>query len=113
MDLNIAAIVTTLLTTVLGAFAGAYLSSRFAYQQSVRQESDQRRRRAAEDVLPRLIELRRLLRNAEAERDPREWASAVAAVYDALDDARFLFPKGMKHLRRSVQFAVGEAVGGP
>jgi len=112
MNTDVATLALTLGTTVLGAFAGAFLSSRFGYQQSARSELDRRRRSAADTVIPPLLELRRLLRNAETSRAAHEWASVTELAYEALDDARYLLPQGLKHLKRSIRASIGEAVGG-
>ncbi|MBC7596038.1 MAG: hypothetical protein H7288_19275 [Kineosporiaceae bacterium] len=33
-------------------------------------------------------------------------------AYEALDDARYLLPHGLKHLKRSIRASIGEAIGG-
>ena len=102
----------TLITTLVGAFVGAFASSRFGYQQRVFAEEDKRRQDIAERTLPPLLELRRLLRNAEEIRSNRVWAVATEAAYEALDDARHIMPPSLRHLKRSVRASVGEAMGG-
>ena len=102
----------TLITTLVGAFVGAFASSRFGYQQRVFAEEDKRRQDIAERTLPLLLELRRLLRNAEEIRSNRVWAVATEAAYEALDDARHIMPPSLRHLKRSVRASVGEAMGG-
>ena len=101
----------TLITTLVGAFVGAFASSRFGYQQRVFAEEDKRRQDIAERTLPPLLELRRLLRNAEEMRSNRAWAVATEAAYEALDDARHIMPPSLRHLKRSVRASVGEAMG--
>lgn len=102
----------TLITTLVGAFVGAFASSRFGYQQRVFAEEDKRRQDIAERTLPLLLELRRLLRNAEEIRSNRAWAVATEAAYEALDDARHVMPPSLRHLKRSVRASIGEAMGG-
>jgi len=36
----------------------------------------------------------------------------VNAAYDAIDDARYRTPTSFRHLKQSIRFALGEAVGG-
>ena len=108
---NIIALTATLGTTVLGAFVGAFLSSRFGYQQGALAEGDRRRREAADAAIPQLLQLRRLLRNAETSRSTNEWATTVESAYEALDDARHLLPQGLRHLKRSIRASLGEAMG--
>jgi len=112
METSLIALVSTLATTILGAFVGAFLSSRFGYQQSALAEGDRHRRLAAEAALPHMVDLRRLLRNAEHSRSIKEWASVTESTYEALDDARHLLPQRLKHLKRSVRASIGEAIGG-
>jgi hypothetical protein len=102
----------TLLTTIIGAFVGAYASSRFGYQQRAFAEEDVRRRAVADTALTALLELRRLLRSAETSRSSRDWAAATQVAYEALDDARHLLPPSLRHLKRSVRDSIGEAIGG-
>ena len=102
----------TLITPLVGAFVGAFASSRFGYQQRVFAEEDKRRQDIAERTLPLLLELRRLLRNAEEIRSNRAWAVATEAAYEALDDARHVMPPSLRHLKRSVRASIGEAMGG-
>lgn len=111
METNILALIATLGTSVIGAFVGAYMSSRFGYRQGALAESDRRRREAADAMIPELVQLRRLLRNAETSRSTAEWVTVAEASYEALDDARHLLPKGLKHLKRSIRTSVGEAMG--
>jgi hypothetical protein len=111
METNMFALIATLGTSVVGACVGAYMSSRFGYRQGALTESDRRRREAADAVIPQLIELRRLLRNAETSRTTTEWAKVTEASYEALDDARHLLPLGLKHLKHSIRTSVGEAMG--
>jgi hypothetical protein len=101
----------TLGTTVIGAFAGAFLSSRFGYQQSALAESDRSQCQAADTAIPQLIHLRRLLRNAQTSRSTGEWALAAESAYEVLDDARPLLPEGSKHLKWSIRASIGEAMG--
>jgi len=112
MENELIAVLVTLGTTIVGAFAGAFMSGRFGYRQSANIEEDRRRRQAADTALPVLIDLRRLLRNAENSRVQKEWAEVTASAYEALDDARHMMPKGLKHLKRSIRASIGEAVGG-
>ena len=102
----------TLITTLVGAFVGAFASSRFGYQQRAFAEEDKRRHDIAESTLPPLLELRRLLRHAQELRSNKAWAVATEAAYEALDDARHLMPPSLRHLKRSVRASVGEAMGG-
>jgi hypothetical protein len=38
----------------------------------------------------------------------RRWATVTESMFDTLADCRFLMPKNMKHLSRSVRAAIGE-----
>lgn len=109
---EVAVLALTLCTTLVGAFVGAFASSRFAYQQQAFSERDKQRREAADATLPPLLTLRRLLRNAEKSRSNKEWAEATEAAYEALDDVRHMLPPSLRHLKRSVRISLGEAMGG-
>jgi hypothetical protein len=99
------------LAAALAAFVGAYASSRFGGQQREQADLAIRRRSSAEAMITPMIQLRTLLRNADTTTDVREWRETVTATYEAIEDARHLLPDRLRHLRRSTQFAIGEAVG--
>jgi hypothetical protein len=103
---------STLVTTTVGAFIGAWFSSRFAYTHQGRAERDKRRQTAGDETLAPLVKLQKLLQNAQFSRSNKEWVATIQASYDALDDARHLMPPALGHLKRSVRSALGEAMGG-
>ncbi|MFT2816835.1 hypothetical protein [Leifsonia sp. A12D58] len=102
----------TLITTIAGAFIGAFASSRFSYKHQAQAEQDKRRYALGERVLVPLLELRKMLRAVKHSRSKEGWAITANAAYDALDDARHLMPLSLSHLKRSVRSALGEAIGG-
>jgi hypothetical protein len=107
-----AAWLTELLPPALAAAIGAYFSARLGVTHAERADSSRYRRESAEELLTALAALRSLLRDARHQRDFGKWAAAVSAVYDTVDDARYRFPQGFRHLKQSIRFALGEAVGG-
>lgn len=83
-------------------------SATLAYR---RKERAAQRALAAATVLPRLDDLRRLLRYAHARTDGADWLHASAAALEAIDDARYRLPEPWRHLQQSVRIAIGEATG--
>lgn len=112
MSSTLIGLAPTLLTTIIGSSVGAFATARFGYRQAAFAELDKRRYEIAESMIAPLVELRRLLRNAENSRSIREWAVAIEAGYEVLDDARHSLPSSLGHLKRSVRAAIGEAMGG-
>lgn len=100
MSIGVNGLGLTLLTTIVGAFVGAFASSRFGYQQRAFAEEDRRRRAVADITLPTLLELRRLLRSGDGSISSEEWSTVTQASYAALDDARYLLPPSLGHLKR-------------
>lgn len=99
--------------TALAAAAGAYVSARVGVTHAERAESNRFRREAAEEIIGALGKLRDLLRDVQIDRDIDQWTVPVNVAYDAIDDARHRLPQDLRHLKQSVRFALGEAVGGP
>ena len=52
-----------------------------------------------------------MLRDAELERDVEQWREILESAYDALDDAHHRLPTGLRHAKRSLRAAIGEATG--
>lgn len=67
------------------------------------------RRDTANVLIQRLAELKGLLREAEHTRDVKVWHVSIEATYDAFDDARHRLPARLRHLKRSIRYAIGEA----
>lgn len=101
-----------IVAAVVAAVAGAYVSARLGWVHAERAEVSRVRRESAEEIIRTLTKLRDLLRNASSSRDVDEWAAAVTEAYDAIDDARHRLPQEFRHFKRSVRYALGEAVGG-
>jgi hypothetical protein len=101
-----------MVTTALAAAAGAYVSARLGLVHAERAEANRFRRETAEDLVGALTKLRDLLRDVQSNREIAQWAAAVIATYDAIDDARYRLPQSFRHLKQSLRFALGEAVGG-
>lgn len=97
--------------SVLGAALGAYFSARFGSKQREAADEARFRRESADQVIDRLLVLRAMLHDAELERDVERWRETLETVYDALDDARHRLPAGLRHAKRSLRGAIGEATG--
>lgn len=97
---------------MLAASLGAYFSARLGVAHAERTETIRRRLESAEDLVESLTTLRDLLRDVQHNRDVEQWTGAVNAAYDVIEDARYRTPISFRHLKRSVRFALGEAVGG-
>ncbi|WP_156786346.1 hypothetical protein [Microterricola viridarii] len=112
MDMDLSWLVG-IVTTALAAGVGAYVSARLGVVHAERADSNRLRRETAEEIIGALTKLRDLLRDVQNDRSPEQWTVPVITAYDTIDDARFRLPQGLRHLKQSVRFALGEAVGGP
>jgi len=101
----------TVVGSALGASIGAYLSARFGSKQREAADEARFRRDSADQIIERLLALRAMLRDAEVERDVERWRETLESTYDAVDDARHRLPAGLRHAKRSLHAAIGEATG--
>lgn len=101
----------TLVSSTLAASVGAYFSARFGGRQREEADAARFRREAAGQVIGALLEIKTLLRSAQHSRDVEVWRESIERAYDLLDDAHHRFPSGLRHLKRSIRAAVGEATG--
>ena len=99
--------------TVLAAGIGAFVAGRFGLQTADRRRAIDRRHEAADACISALLSFRDLAGSDAAEHDRKTWANVTSSLYDALADSRFLLPKNMRHLPRSVRMALGEGFGLP
>jgi hypothetical protein len=99
------------LATVVAAFVGTLVSYRLESRRMERRSHTKRRLEAAEALLPPLKDMRRLCRDAKHERSFLEWATSLEAAFDAIDDARHVLPPKVRHLKRGLRAAIGEAMG--
>lgn len=102
-----------IVTTALAAGVGAYVSARLGVAHAERAENSRFRRESAEEIIGALARLRDLLREVQNDRSLEQWTVPVIAAYDRIDDAHYRLPQRFRHLKQSVRFALGEAVGGP
>lgn len=112
MDMDLSWLVG-MVTTALAAGAGAYVSARLGVVHADRAENNRFRRETAEEIISSLSKLRDLLRDVQNDRDFEQWTVPMITAYDTIDDARYRLPQRFRHLKQSVRFAIGEAVGGP
>lgn len=101
-----------MLPPALAAAVGAYFSARLGVTHAERAEASRFRRESAEELVAALTTLRDLLRDVQHNRDVEDWVAAVNVAYDAIEDARYRMPPSFRHLKQSIRFALGEAVGG-
>lgn len=97
--------------TVFAAGAGAYVAGRLGQQTLERRRAIDRRQEAAESCIAALLSVRNLINDGTDSSNPKAWATVTGILYETLADCRFLMPKNMKHLARSVRMALGEAFG--
>jgi hypothetical protein len=102
-----------MVTTAFAAGVGAYVSARLGVVHAERAESNRFRRERAEEIIRALTKLRDLLRDVENDIRIEQWTLPIITAYDTIDDARYRLPEGFRHLKQSIRFALGEAVGGP
>ncbi|TQO19488.1 hypothetical protein FB472_1045 [Rhodoglobus vestalii] len=100
------------LVPLLAVSLGAYFSARLGVAHAERSEVSRFRRESAEELVVAFTTLRDLLRDVQHIRDVEQWIAAVNAAYDAIEDARYRTPSSFRHLKQSLRFALGEAVGG-
>ncbi|POH64402.1 hypothetical protein C3B61_13220 [Cryobacterium zongtaii] len=112
MDMDLSWLVG-IASTALAAGAGAYVSARLGVVHADQAENNRFRRETAEEIVVSLTKLRDLLRDVQNDRNSEQWTVPVITAYDTIDDARHRLPQRFQHLRQSVRFALGEAVGGP
>lgn len=76
---------------------------------------DRRRRRieAVDRVVPALEDVLRLVRFAPTQADPQEWIKVAAEALNAAEAVLPSLPRRWRHLRHSVQGAIGEFTGVP
>lgn len=109
MEMDYAGMLTTVIGSTFAASVGAYLSARFGSRQRERAEANELRRNTASFLIERLADLKALLRSAEHSRDVSVWRATIEATYDAFDDARHRLPPRLRHVKRSLRYAIGEA----
>lgn len=105
-------LVLDVLVPLLAVSLGAYFSARLGVVHAERAEASRFRRESAEELIAALSTLRDHLRDVQHNRDVGSWVAAVNVAYDAIEDARYRMPPSFRHLKRSIRFALGEAVGG-
>lgn len=101
-----------MLPPALAAAVGAYFSARLGVVHAERAEASRLRRESADDLVEAFTALRNLFRDVQHDRDAGNWLAAVNVAYDAIEDARYRLPPSFRHLKQSIRFALGAAVGG-
>jgi hypothetical protein len=109
MPFDYLGLAATLVSSTFAASVGAFFSARFGSVQRERAEAAEQRRETANVLIDRLTELKGLFRSAEHSREVRVWRLSIEATYDAFDDARHRLPVRLRHLKRSIRYAIGEA----
>ncbi len=98
--------------TILAAGIGAYLSGRYGQRSTEAEFRRSRRHVLADTSIEAARVLRAALHNSEPGWTGRDWERVLGDVYDALNAAAPVLPDRMRHLRRSIRDACGEALGG-
>lgn len=110
MDATIASLVGTLVITAAGSFLGAFTSHAFIQRRTESAFRKKRRLEASGQMLEALRTLETMLRDRECMMAV-DWVNPIRAFYEAADDAAYVLPEGLQHVKRSVRAALGEALG--
>jgi len=97
---------------VFAGSAGAYISGRLGRRNGEAVERRARRRALADAAIESIESLRSAFHESDPTWTGQRWERAVGDAYHALDAAAPMLPAGLRHLRRSLQDACGEALGG-
>lgn len=98
--------------TVIAAGLGAYISGRYGHQTAERGARRERRQALADAAIAANVALRRAFQESNPDWTGRDWEILLDESYGALQSAGPVLPGGLRHLRRSVRAACGEALGG-
>ncbi|MFF2276789.1 hypothetical protein [Agromyces sp. NPDC058126] len=110
MDPTIASLVGTLVITTAGSFLGAFTSHALIQRRTESAFRKKRRLEASGQMLEALRTLEGMLRDREC-MTAGDWVNPIRAFYEAADDAAYVLPEGLRHVKRSVRAALGEALG--
>ena len=98
--------------TIIAAGLGAYVSGRYGHQTAERVARRERRQALADAAISANVALRRAFQESNPDWTGRDWEVLLDEAYGTLQASGPLLPKGLRHLRRSVRAACGEALGG-
>jgi len=98
--------------TVFAAGLGAYISGRYGHRNAERAGRRERRQVLADAAISANVTLRRAFQDSNPVWTGRDWEVLLDESYGVLQAAGPVLPKGLRHLRRSVRAACGEALGG-
>ncbi|GAA2896526.1 hypothetical protein [Microbacterium esteraromaticum] len=105
-------VLVTAIATVIAAASGAYVSGRIGHRYAEAEARRARRHALADAAIIAAQSLRGALHTSDPRWTGREWHNVLNAMYDSLNAATPVLPPRMLHLRRSIQEACGEALGG-
>ena len=96
--------------TVVAAGLGAYVSGRYGHQTAERVARRERRQALADAAISANVALRRAFQESNPDWTGRDWEVLLDEAYGSLQAAGPVLPRGLRHLRRSVRAACGEAL---
>lgn len=97
--------------TIAAAGVGAYFSGKLGHRNAEARSRGLRRIELADAAITAALKLRGALHISDPGWTVRSWSILVEDVRDALSAAAPVLPPGMRHLRRSIGAACGEALG--